>query len=213
MTRTDGLFRNSGHNGARWQAGRGSRPFGPANASNATGILPRILRGGFFAVSTMLADGWVRLRPYAEDERDIEAACRWYSDPDVLENSEGRGTPPFDRGRVIRMYRHLASKGELYIIDVQENDGWVPIGDVTLASDTLPIVIGESRWRSCGIGSRVLALLISRARALGWTQLRVKHIYDYNVRSQALFVKFGFAEIGHVMEADGTMGKSYALQL
>ncbi len=41
------------------------------------------------------------------------------------------------------MYEYLNSKGELYFIEIRENEDFVPIGDVTLWEDDMPIVIGD----------------------------------------------------------------------
>ena len=161
----------------------------------------------------MLHDDLVRLRPYREDASDIEHAVRWYQDPEVLYYSEGPGTEPFTRDRVVRMYRYLAAHGELYIIEVQTTDGWHPIGDVTLAHDTLPIVIGDARWRSRGIGARVLRLVIQRARDLGWAQLQAKHIWTDNLRSQRLFLACGFVCVASGREESGQLFHRYHLTL
>lgn len=51
-----------------------------------------------------------------------------------------------------RMCRYLNDHAELYMIEVRGAHGWQTIGDVALAPDVLPIVIGEAEWRSRGIG-------------------------------------------------------------
>lgn len=161
----------------------------------------------------MLSDNVVRLRPFQNDSGDIDRAVTWYQDPEVLYFSEGPGTLPFDRQRVERMYQFLAAHGELYWIDVWDNGQWWVVGDVTLSSDTMPIVIGERRWRSQGIGSRVLALLIERARALGWPCLIAKHIYADNIKSQRLFARHGFRVVHSGVDSRGQQYYRYQLDL
>jgi hypothetical protein len=113
-----------------------------------------------------LQDGLLRLR-LAVLPDDVALALPWYVDPEVLYPSEGAGTPPCDATAVERIYRNLASHGELYLIEVHEPAGWRAIGDAALCLDSVPIVIGEAGCRSQGLGTRVLFLLIHRARELG----------------------------------------------
>lgn len=154
----------------------------------------------------------MRLRPYDEAE-DVDRALPWYRDPETLALSEGPGTPPFDRKRVLRMYQILDRIGELYMIEVREGERWVPVGDVTLARDTLPIVIGERAYRHRGIGSRALGLLVGRARDLGFPSLEAKHIWEWNHASRRLFERCGFRAVATGEEPDGTRYVRYRLTL
>ncbi len=158
-----------------------------------------------------LSDGGLRLRELRP--ADIDTALGWYQDPYVLRMSEGPAAQPFDRRRVERMYEVLGSTGELYMIEVPEGDVWRAIGDATLARDTLPIVIGESRYRGKGIGGRVLDLLIGRARELGWSCLEVKHVYAYNEASRRLFLSRCFVQMGTGVEGRDTAYGRYRLDL
>jgi RimJ/RimL family protein N-acetyltransferase len=160
-----------------------------------------------------LTDGVVRLRRYQGDAVDIDCAVPWYRDPDVIYYSEGPGAKPFSRARVARMYEVLAERGELYMIDVTFEAGWQTIGDVTLAEDTLPIVVGASGWRSRGIGVRALGLVIARARVLGWTKLRVRYIAADNIRSQRLFERCGFERTESSFDESGRLFYRYQLLL
>jgi len=160
----------------------------------------------------LLQDRDLRLRAY-NPPHDVDAALPWYGDAEVLRMSEGAGASPFDRPRVVRMYEHLASVGELYMIEVLEASGWRTVGDVTLAHDTLPIVIGEARYRGRGLGGRVLDLLIARARGLGWVQLEAKHIFTYNAASRRLFQRRGFRRIESGVDAQGRPFERYRLLL
>ncbi|HWI66755.1 MAG TPA: GNAT family protein [Symbiobacteriaceae bacterium] len=133
----------------------------------------------------------LRLRPAVLPD-DVSHALPWYRDPEVLYGSEGVDVAPYDFDGILGMYKYLTGIGELYIVEVAGPDGWLPVGDVTLAPHTLPIVIGDAAYRSKGLGKRVIALLVERARSLGWERLAVKSIYTYNLRSRRLFEGAGF---------------------
>lgn len=118
----------------------------------------------------------VRLRR-AKVPEDCLIAVKWYQDPEVLYYSEGPGIEPYNLDVVQKMYEYLSSIGTLYIIEVEENQKWIPAGDATLAKDTLPVVIGEARYRSRGVGKIVLHMLIEKAKHENWDQLRVNRSY------------------------------------
>ena len=82
------------------------------------------------------------------------------------------------------MYEYLVSRGEVYFIEVWEQEYWLTIGDVTFWQDDLPIVIGKADYRGKGIGKKVLSALIQRARNLGYQKLAVQEIYDFNQPSR-----------------------------
>ena len=103
---------------------------------------------------------------------------------------------PYDRKTVTSMYQYLLKIGECYIIEVKEGTTWVPIGDVTLSEETIPIVIGRKEYWGCGIGKKVLFSLIQRAKEIGYTHIKVKEIYDFNERSMRIFRSLGFREVG-----------------
>jgi GNAT superfamily N-acetyltransferase len=121
----------------------------------------------------------IRLRPASIDD-DCVTALQWYRDPEVLRFSEGPGTECYDLETVKAMYKYLDSIGQLFIIEVREGGEWVPIGDVTLSRETIPIVIGDPVYRSRGIGTRVIRQLIEMARKEHWTELKVKKVYTFN---------------------------------
>lgn len=84
-------------------------------------------------------------------------------------------------------------KGELYVVEAQEaGGGWHPIGDAALTPADLPVVIGDPAYRGKGLGRRVLALLLQRARELGWAAARVRCVYTHNLRARRLFEGAGF---------------------
>jgi RimJ/RimL family protein N-acetyltransferase len=148
-----------------------------------------------------LSDGIARLRPYAGPADDA-AALLWYRDPIVLNGSEGSPVP-FDPARIANMYAYLAGHGELYMIEVREGSSWRTVGDVTLAPDTLPIVIGDAAWRGRGIGTRALRLLVARAQTLGWPRLVARCVYVDNEASRQLFRRLGFKPVGHGHDQNG----------
>ena len=98
--------------------------------------------------------------------------------------------------------------GELYFIEVLEDGRWRPAGDVCLSAYDLAIVIGEKAYRARGIGKAVVSALIERARSLGWKQVRVGDVYDFNAGSRRLFTSLGFREEGKTEK-----GHSYILPL
>ncbi|MDP9728818.1 GNAT family N-acetyltransferase [Alicyclobacillus tolerans] len=149
-----------------------------------------------------LEDGDLRLRPL-DIESDVPFALDWYQDPDVLRNSEGEGTEPYNQETVERMYRYLSEHGELYIIEVQESGVWKPIGDVALCPDMVPIVIGNILYRGLGLGRRVIQMLIDRATALGWERLVVSKVYSYNRRSLRMFESVGFRRVAEFQDDKG----------
>ncbi len=167
---------------------------------------------------SVLPDGDLRLRPVSLPG-DSEVAWAWYQDVETLALSERPGTEPMSRDRVARMYQYLAAHGEFYIIELRDEDGagvngsWRPIGDVMLAPDTLPIVIGDPSARRRGIGRRVLALLIARARQLGWPTLQAKEIWLYNEGSRRLFQSAGFVLTATGVDPGGQPYERYRLDL
>jgi RimJ/RimL family protein N-acetyltransferase len=142
----------------------------------------------------------VRLRR-AELEEYEQVALPWYQDPEVLQLSEG-GEAPYDRVQIRRMFEVLSGKGELYLIEVLEAAGWRAVGDAALIPEDVPIVIGSPQDRSRGIGTEVLQLLLLRARALGWTEIRATGIVPANYRSRQLLERAGFVEIPAAQGSD-----------
>ena len=114
---------------------------------------------------------------------------------ELLDLVDGKESRPYDMERLIKMYEYLSNRGELYFIEIKQGNDFVPIGDVTLSIEDLPIVIGEKGYRGEGIGSKVIEALKLRASALGYKQLGVREIYDYNIASQKLFEKQGFNKV------------------
>lgn len=146
----------------------------------------------------------LRLRKY-DGKHDF--ALVWYLDRETVWLVDG-DTDLYTAELLNKMYSYQNAHGELYFIEALENGGWHPIGDVCLSLDDFAIVIGEKNWRAKGVGQAVVSALVDRARALGWSQVRLSDIYDFNAASQRLFTSLGFCE-----EAKTQKGHSYILPL
>lgn len=138
-------------------------------------------------------DKGLRLRN--PDGLQWETALPWYKNPKILYYSEGITDKTYDMNIINRMYGYLSSIGELYFIEVYEKDIWKAIGDVTLSEQNMPIVIGDEKYWSKGIGKKVIGKLIGRAKSIGLTKIYIPDIYSYNNRSQNLFKSMGFVEV------------------
>jgi RimJ/RimL family protein N-acetyltransferase len=151
-----------------------------------------------------LLDNNLRLRPIIMPE-DVAIAIPWYLDPEVLYYSEGgESSTKYDSDRVQAMYNYLLNKAEVYIIEVDTKNGWLPIGDVSLFHESgVPIVIGNPEYRSKGIGKRVIQLIINRAKELGRKNISTNGIYTFNERSCRLFESLGFTMVERFIDDDG----------
>lgn len=136
-------------------------------------------------------DDTLRLRRF---DGVCEFALQWYQDTHTVWLVDHR-TAPYDMALLQRMYAYLNKKGELYFIELLCEGAYVPIGDVTLCQDDLPIVIAPEFQRK-GIGKRVLLGIIREAKRRGWDHLGVEEIYEDNIASQRLFESCGFQEVG-----------------
>lgn len=160
-----------------------------------------------------LMDGSLRLRRFRDQDPVLGVALAWYQDREVLDGADGLDAPPFDQARVVKMYQYLNTHAELYIIEVQQDHHWMPIGDAALGEDTTPIVIGERAWRARGVGTRVLRLLIARAQAIGYRTLYAKKIWAHNRVSQRLYEGLGFERILEDTDDQGRTWYRYRLDL
>ncbi len=136
-------------------------------------------------------DREIRLRAY---DGDYQVAVPWYQDKVVYYNSEGIDDPADipDERYVRDMYEYLSNHGELYFIEVLEDGKFIAIGDVTLKAENIPIVIGVSRYRGVGIGTKVMRAILQRAKEIGITKIHGSTIYDYNIASRRLHEALGF---------------------
>lgn len=133
-------------------------------------------------------DEELRLRKF---DGEFAFAFDWYQDPELIFMVDGI-KEPYTMQKLDRMYRYLDSHGELYFIEMLESGNWLPIGDVTLWQDGMPIVIGLRECWGRGIGHRVVRALVDRGRTLGWRWMSAGEIYNYNIRSQRCFEGLGF---------------------
>ena len=133
-------------------------------------------------------DDALRLRKY-DGVHDF--VLSWYQDEVTVWLVDGNRNP-YTMERLGGMYHYLNEAGELYFIEVYENDTYKPIGDVTFWQEDMPILIGDPNYRGKGIGRRVILALIQRGKMLGYDRLEVGEIYDWNEGSRRCFESVGF---------------------
>ena len=133
-------------------------------------------------------DESLRLRKY---DGVYDFALAWYQDEETVYLVDGKRNP-YTMSRLKGMYEYLNNAGELYFIEVLENDTYKPIGDVTFWQEDMPIVIGDPNYRGKKIGRRVILSLIQRGKMLGYDRLEVGEIYNWNVGSRRCFESVGF---------------------
>ncbi len=149
-----------------------------------------------------MTDNDLGLRQW-DSQMGVNFALPWYQSHDVLYFAEGPTSKAFDRQHLERMYQYLNQHGRLYIIHIYDEGQWKAVGDVTLARDMLPIVLGEECYRHRGLGFRTLSLLISYAKnELDWPKLVAHKIYTYNTASLRLFKKTGFVIVDSWLETN-----------
>jgi RimJ/RimL family protein N-acetyltransferase len=134
----------------------------------------------------------LRLRKPSED--DYSKALIWYSEQEIMYNSEGLIDRVYDMTDIHKMYRYLSETGELYFIEIHEEE-WLSIGDVTLSDFNVPIVIGDKKYWNRGIGKLILKVIIERAKIIGLKYLMVPKIMLLNLRSINLFEAVGFVRL------------------
>lgn len=143
-------------------------------------------------MDTVIEGNKIRLRTAKLDEY-VEVAVPWYQDAEVLKYSEGASLP-YDRAMIRRMYETMSAKGEIYLNEVPDGMRWRAIGDAGLLNDALPIVIGNSSDRSRGFGTKVLQLLLDRAKQLGWQSVQVGGVLADNTKAIRLYHSAGFVD-------------------
>ena len=149
-------------------------------------------------------DANLRLRRF---DGIYDFAFEWYQDCETVLLVDGV-RKPYSYETLTNMYNFLNKNGELYFIEVNQNDFWKPIGDVMFSQKDLPIVIGEPAYRGKGIGKKVISALIQRGRDLGFENLFVGEIYDFNEASRKCFESLGFRAYQKTEK-----GSSYKLSL
>jgi RimJ/RimL family protein N-acetyltransferase len=115
---------------------------------------------------------------------------------------------------VEKMFSMMSTRCEVYIIEVREQTHWRPVGDASLCREAgTPIVIGNGRDRSRGIGRTVLARLVARAQELGWPEMVVSGVYTDNLRARRLYEGAGFKITGEIPAGAGRMQWTMSLKL
>lgn len=147
----------------------------------------------------------LRLRKF---DGNYDITYEWYQDIETVRLVDGENAITYDMEKIKKMYDYLDNHGELYFIEMLDNDTFMPIGDVTLYQENMPIVIGDKRFRNKGIGNLVIRAMIQRAKAIGYKTIYVNEIYHYNYSSRALFEKNGF-----VAYKSTNSGSSFKLDL
>ena len=133
-------------------------------------------------------DNEIRLRRF---DGCFDFAFDWYQDEETVYLVDGV-RKKYGWDDLQRMYNYLNGHGELYFIEIKENQTYRPIGDVTFWQDDLPIVIGDKNCRAKGIGRKVIEVLVQRGRELGYPALKVNEIYGFNPASRKCFESVGF---------------------
>lgn len=118
-------------------------------------------------------------------------AFEWYQDPEMVYLVDGV-RKSYSKETLTAMYAYLNKHGELYFIEIERDGAFIPVGDVTFWQNDMPIVLGDPACRGKGIGRKIVAALIERGRSLGYSELRVSEIYDWNQASQRCFTSQGF---------------------
>ncbi len=136
----------------------------------------------------LFIDDTLRLRRY---DGIHGFALQWYQDEETVWLVDGVRRI-YDAAGLRGMYEYLNNKGELYFIEANTPEGWMPIGDVTFWQQDMPIVIGDAAYRGRGVGKKVVRRLIDRGRELGCDILYVGDIYSFNAASRRCFESLGF---------------------
>lgn len=133
----------------------------------------------------------IRLVKY---DGNYEIMLPGYQDPYVYQNSEGifDDEKKPDLQYVKRMGEYLSRVGELYFIEVWEDENYVRIGDVTIKDENPPIAIWYDAYRNKGIGTLVMKTVIKRLKELGYEAIRNSIVYKWNTASLKLHQKLGF---------------------
>lgn len=139
--------------------------------------------------SFLQIDEFLRLRKF---DGVYNFAFDWYQDIDVVYLVDGVKVP-YTFEKLERMYNYLNKQGELYFIEILEEGKYKPIGDVTFWKNDMPIVLGDKKYRGKGIGRKVISALVERGRKLGYSELYVSDIYEYNIGSRKCFESVGFS--------------------
>lgn len=144
-------------------------------------------------------DDSLRLRAY---DGNYSVAYGWYQDDIVRKFSEGITDPNkrLNMRWVAKKLNALNGSGELYFIEIFENGKFIPIGDVTLQENNPPIEIGLAKYRGVGIGTKVMKILVKRAKEIGIHKIYNTGCYEDNIASQKMLENAGFTLVHHDKE-------------
>lgn len=128
---------------------------------------------------------------------NYEIALTGYQDPYVYQNSEGifDDTKKPDIDYIKGMFEWLNNNGELYYIQIKEEQDYISIGDVTIKYVNPPITIWYEKYRGIGIGTKVMKTVIKRLKQLGYEKITGTTVYKWNKSSQQMHEKLGFIKI------------------
>ena len=152
---------------------------------NGEGVMPII---GIEQPEILQIEENLRLRRF---DGIYDFAFDWYQDEETVYLVDGV-RKKYSRETLRCMYEYLDKQGELYFIEVLVDGVFKTIGDVTFWQEDMPIVIGEKTYRGRGIAKKVIGALVQRGRSLGYTEVYVNEIYEFNVVSRKCFESMGF---------------------
>ncbi len=128
---------------------------------------------------------------------NYKEALSGYQDPYVYQNSEGifDDSKKPDIDYIKGMFEWLNNNGELYYIQILEENDYISIGDVTIKDINSPITIWYEKYRGIGIGTKVMKAVIKRLKELGYKKITGTTIYKWNAASQKMHEKLGFIKV------------------
>ena len=136
-------------------------------------------------MAAITVDEEISLVPYYSNAK---AALPWYQSEQLCLQVDGR-PELYSRERLLRMYRWLDARGQLFYIKYKGR----LCGDICLQkSGEINIVVAEP-WQNKGIGRRVVTAVAALAAQQGYAQLFAR-IYSFNRQSQRMFLHAGFVQ-------------------
>lgn len=110
---------------------------------------------------------------------NYKEALSGYQDPYVYQNSEGifDDSKKPDIDYIKGMFEWLDNNGELYYIQIKEEQDFISIGDVTIKDVNPPITIWYEKYRGIGIGTKVMKTIINRLKELGYKKITGTTVY------------------------------------
>lgn len=148
-----------------------------------------------------MIDGFIQPREIRVDDTlslvkyypNYKRTLLWYQDLTLCKQVDNIDHP-YDMDRLRRMYRYLSKRGECYYIKFRENGRSHLVGDISLCSGSISIVICPA-YQNRHLGRRAVTALLQRAREIGYTSVEAE-IYSFNAQSQKIFLAAGFRKVG-----------------